>query len=97
MKRFGRIDANQNEIVKQLRNLNISVAITSSLGNGFPDLVLGYKNKNYLIELKDSKKPKSQKLLTELERKFFNEWNGQVSKCESLTNILEVIDYEKNA
>lgn len=97
MRRFGKIDANQNEIVKQLRDKNISVGILSSVGNGFPDLVIGYKGKNYLIELKDGEKCESQKRLTILEALFFKSWRGQISKCENLISILEVIGYEKDA
>jgi Holliday junction resolvase len=87
----GRIDDNQKEVVSQLRKLGVSVAITSMLGKGFPDLVLGHQNKNYLIELKDGNKTKSRKTLTEDEAKFFNDWKGQVDKCESLDDICKVI------
>jgi Holliday junction resolvase len=87
----GRIDDNQKEVVSQLRKLGVSVAITSMLGKGFPDLVLGHQNKNYLIELKDGNKTKSRKTLTEDEEKFFNDWRGQVDKCESLDDICRII------
>ena len=87
----GRIDDNQKEVVSQLRKLGVSVAITSMLGKGFPDLVLGHQNKNYLIELKDGSKTKSRKTLTEDEAKFFNDWRGQVDKCESLDDICRII------
>ena len=87
----GRIDDNQKEVVSQLRKLGVSVAITSMLGKGFPDLVLGHQNKNYLIELKDGSKTKSRKTLTEDEAKFFNDWKGQVDKCESLDDICRII------
>ena len=87
----GRIDDNQKEVVSQLRKLGVSVAITSMMGKGFPDLVLGHQNKNYLIELKDGNKTKSRKTLTEDEEKFFNDWRGQVDKCESLDDICRII------
>ena len=87
----GRIDDNQKEVVSQLRKLGVSVAITSMLGKGFPDLVLGHQNKNFLIELKDGSKTKSRKTLTEDEAKFFNDWRGQVDKCESLDDICKII------
>ena len=87
----GRIDDNQKEVVSQLRKLGVSVAITSMLGKGFPDLVLGHQNKNYLIELKDGNKTKSRKTLTEDEAKFFNDWRGQCNKCESLDDICRII------
>lgn len=92
MRKFGKIDANQKQIVDQLRQIpGISVKSTSSLGDGFVDLVIGYKARNYLIELKDEDKPESQKRLTDAEQKFHNEWTGQVDKCESLDEILKVI------
>ena len=87
----GRIDDNQKEVVSQLRKLGVSVAITSMLGKGFPDLVLGHQNKNYLIELKDGSKTKSRKTLTEDEQKFFDCWLGQVDKVESIDDICRII------
>jgi hypothetical protein len=41
--------------------------------------------------LKDEKKPPSAKKLTPDEEEFFNEWRGQVTKCETLEEILKVI------
>lgn len=37
-----RVDANQAGIVAALRKAGASVAVTSHLGHGFPDLVVGY-------------------------------------------------------
>ena len=91
MRRIARTDDNQQLIVKQLRQLGCSVAITSMLGKGFPDFVVGYQNKNFLIELKDSAKYKSQKQLTTDEVKFFESWKGQVTKCETLNEICTII------
>jgi thymidine kinase len=91
MRRIARTDDNQQLIVKQLRQLGCSVAITSMIGKGFPDLVVAYQGKNFLIELKDGSKPKSQKGLTMDEAKFFTAWKGQIDKCESLDEICKVI------
>lgn len=91
MRLKARTDYNQKLIVEQLRKLGVSVAITSMMGKGFPDLVLGYQNKNFLIELKDGAKPKSQKGLTMDEAKFFTAWKGQVDKCENLDEICKII------
>ena len=87
----GRTDDNQQLIVKQLRQLGCSVAITSMIGKGFPDFVVGYQNKNYLIELKDGAKTKSRKELTADEVNFFQSWKGQVNKCEKLAEVCKVI------
>ena len=91
MRLKARTHYNQKLIVDQLRKLGVSVAITSMMGKGFPDLVLGYQNKNFLIELKDGAKPKSQKGLTMDEAKFFTAWKGQCDKCESLEEVCKII------
>lgn len=88
--RGNRIDRNQNEIVAALRKLGFSVAITSALGKGFPDIVVGKNGKNWLFELKDNEKTPSQKKLTPDEEKFFAAWRGQVNKVESIDEILAV-------
>ena len=87
-----RVDGNQKKITEQLRRLGVSVAVTSSLSNGFPDLVLGYKGRNYLIELKDENKPPSQRELTKDEMKWHSDWRGQINTCKNLDEILEVIN-----
>lgn len=89
--RAKKIDDNQNLIVKQLRKCGVSVAITSMLGNGFVDLVLGFRGRNYLIELKDGNKSASRKRLTEDEKQFHDSWNGQVNKAESFNEIALII------
>ena len=93
MRLKARTDYNQKLIVEQLRKLGVSVAVTSMLGKGFPDLVLGYQNRNFLVELKDGAKPKSQKGLTMDEAKFFTAWKGSVCKCENIDEILKYIEY----
>ena len=95
MRRAAKIDSNQNEIVDALRKIpNLSVQITSQLGKGFPDLVIGYKGLNYIVELKDGNKPKSAQKLTPDEELWHSKWNGQKAVCNSLDEILNII--EKN-
>lgn len=86
-----RTDTNQSTIVEQLRAIGVSVQHLHTVGKGCPDLLLGLRKLNFLIELKDSKKPPSKKKLTEDEQKFFDSWKGQVNKCETLEEILKVI------
>lgn len=89
--RAKRVDDNQAKIVEQLRRLHISVQHLHTIGKGCPDLLLGVRNKNFLIELKDSKKAPSEKKLTPDEQEFFDTWKGQVNKCETLDEILKVV------
>ena len=87
-----RTDANHTQIIKQLRKIpGISVFSTHMVGNGFPDIVVGYKGVNYLIELKDGNKSKSRKKLTEDEKYFHLKWTGPILVAESLDDILDFI------
>ena len=78
--RVRRIDSNQNAIVKRFRALGCVVAVTSSIGNGFPDLVVrhNWSTKVLLIEIKDGSKSKSRQKLTPDEEKFHMDWSGCV-------------------
>jgi hypothetical protein len=79
MRKKARVDANQKEIVQQLRKLNISVLHTHQLGK--------------MVELKDGNKTKSQQRLTPDEVEFQSKWQGNYAVCNSLEQILSVIDY----
>ncbi len=100
MRRAAKIDTNQNEIVDALRLAGATVAITSAVGGGFPDLVVGYECRNYLIEVKDGKKSPSKQRLTPDQKIFLfgdpgNEkslpWAGSVTVVNSVEAALAVI------
>jgi Holliday junction resolvase len=95
MRKKARVDANQKEIVQELRKRGISVLHTHQLGKGAPDIIVGYMNSNYLIELKDGNKSKSQQRLTKDELDFSLKWRGNYAVCNSLEQILLLIDYDK--
>lgn len=86
MKRHGKIDANQPEIVKTLRQAGASVAITSDLGDGFLDLVVGFRGANFLIEVKYGKNG-----LTPEQRDFFSSWRGQCEIARTSEEALRII------
>ncbi len=96
MRKYGKIDNNQKEIVSGLRKLGYSVFSLANVGNGFPDIIVGYNNQNYLFEIKDGSKSPSQRKLTEMEQKFFDNWIGQVDKVCNLDQILIIINQLKN-
>lgn len=76
MRRAAKIDENQNEIVKALRAVGASVQTLAAVGKGVPDLLVGYQGKTILIEVKDGKKPPSERRLTEDQIKWHGSWNG---------------------
>lgn len=88
--RAARIDSNQNDIVAALRAIGCSVAITSAVGKGFPDLVVSRAGKNYLIEIKDPSKPKADRQLTPAQVKFHGEWRGQIAVAETIDEAIKI-------
>ena len=68
IRRAARVDANQAQIVSSLRAAGAYVWII-----GLPvDLLVGYKNQTFLVEIKDGPK----KRLTALQEDFFANWSG---------------------
>jgi len=61
------------------------------VGHGFPDIVVGFRGKTYLIEIKDGSKPPSKRKLTEEEQFFFDVWVGHVEVVESVDQALHII------
>ena len=93
MRRAAKIDANQNSIVRSLRKIpKLSVCIISAVGKGVPDLLIGSKVLNYLVELKDGEKVKSQQKLTPDEVQWHEAWKGQVKTCNCLEDILKILN-----
>jgi hypothetical protein len=91
-----RIDENQPALVKQLRQIpGVTVAHTHMIGEGFGDIIVGFRGKNFLIEIKDPSKPPSKRRLTPDEEKFHNEWTGQIDVAETVSDVLNVINQAK--
>lgn len=68
MRYAARVDKNQEQIVATLRAAGAYVWII-----GLPvDLLVGYKGKTFLVEVKDG----PRKRLTALQDDFFNNWSG---------------------
>ena len=82
-----RTDGNQTEIVEGLRKLGYSVAITSMMGKGFPDIVVAKDFKTMLVEIKDPSQPPSKRKLTADASKFHAKWNDLVIVAETIHDI----------
>lgn len=91
MRRAARIDANQTQIVSALRSVGASVELLSAVGKGCPDLLVGYRNENILMEVKDGKKPPSERKLTSDQIVWHKEWKGVVTVVNSVDEALFAI------
>ena len=91
MRRAAKVDANQGEIVRVLRECGATVRSTAAVGSGFVDIVVGYQGRNYLLEIKDGAKVPSARMLTPAEQEFHEGWKGQAAVVESPEQALRVI------
>ena len=74
--RAKKIDANQLEIVSALRRCGAIVQSLASVGDGVPDLLVGFRRNTYLLEVKDEKQPPSKRQLTHDQILWHVEWCG---------------------
>ena len=91
MRYKGKVDANQKQIVSHLRQIGASVLILSSVGSGCPDILVGYRGVNYLMEIKDGRKVPSAQKLTRDELAFHDSWRGQVAVIRRPAEAFEII------
>jgi hypothetical protein len=88
-----KVDSNQAEIVRALRDIGASVLVLSRVGRGCADLAVGFRGLTYFLEIKNDKGK-----LTPAEQEFMEEWNGHYAIVrtvdEALAAIGAVDDYE---
>jgi len=82
-----RVDENQNLIKHTFIALGASVLNLSRVGQGCPDLLIGYKGKSVLVEVKSAKGT-----FTEPQIKFMQNWRGgAVSRIDSVDAAIRLI------
>ena len=91
MFRAARVDSNQSEVTKALRKIGASVQLLHSVGKGCPDMLVGYKGNNYLLEIKDGEKRESARKLTAEQTIWHYDWKGQVAVVTSPENAIDTI------
>lgn len=81
-----RVDANQKSIVAALRKAGATVTHLHTVHKGCPDLLVGHKNKTYLMEVKVP-----GGALTPAQEIWHAEWRGQKAIVETIEEALMVI------
>ena len=76
MRRAAKIDANQTAVVQALRQLGATVQSLAAIGDGCPDLLVGYRGQTLLLEVKDGSKPPSARRLTPDQLAWHGKWQG---------------------
>ena len=94
MRRAAKVDSNQNEIVKALRNVGACVLITSQLKSAF-DILVGHRGRLYICEIKDGNLAQSARKLTEGELKckaMFESVGVNYNVITSVEDAIELIN-----
>ena len=74
--RAARIDANHEQVVLALRAAGATVQSLAAVGQGVPDLLVGFQGKTLLMEIKDGRKTPSERRLTQAQLKWHGGWRG---------------------
>ena len=89
-----RVDENQKTIIHTFIALGASVLNLSTVGRGCPDLLIGYKGKTVLVEIKRDEKAK----FTEPQVKFMQEWRGgavsRIDSVDAAIRLIKLLDLE---
>jgi len=91
MRRSARVDSNQAAITAALRQIGATVQPLHTIGKGCPDLLVGYRASNWVLEVKDGDKPPSGRKLTPDEQTWHDGWQGVVHVVEDVAQALSVI------
>ena len=83
-RRAAKIDANQNDIVKELLAIGYSVSV------GHDDILVGAHGKTFWFEIKVSEKATVQKT----QKKLIKEWKGHYAIVWTTEMILKEINNE---
>lgn len=89
--RAAKVDDNQTEIVKALRQVGATVKALHAVGDDFPDLAVGYHGRTYLIEIKDGNKPPSRRKLSPGQKEFHESWRGHAAVANNVDEALKEI------
>ncbi len=93
MRRRARVDSNQALIVETLRGVGAKVEFLAPLGRGVPDLLVAFRGKWYVVEVKDGSLVPSRRKLTTFERAWHDEFSlqAQIDTIESAKDALEML------
>jgi len=85
-----RSDANQQGIIKMLREFGATVVDLQNVGNGCPDLLVGYRGRTFLVEVKSEIGK-----LNKRQEAFHKSWRGDKilvvrSPMDAMTEMMTI-------
>jgi Holliday junction resolvase len=91
MRKRGRVDMNQHEIVAALRKMGCSVLLLSSQGSGCPDILVGVSGVNVLCEIKNDE---TRGKLNIDQIQWHDDWRGLAPVIlKSVDHAIRMVNY----
>ena len=94
MSYLKKVDKNQKDVVKALRDYGADVFLLHMVGGGIPDLMVCFNDQTILIEVKDGE----DKKLTLQQITLFAGWKGgplhRVNNVEEAISVLKLYETE---
>ena len=90
-RRASKVDRNQAEIVGALRAIGASVQPLHTVGQGCPDLLVGFRGDNLLVEVKDGDLPPSGRKLNERQAEWHGQWRGRVVTVSTVQEAYDAL------
>jgi hypothetical protein len=88
MSYIKKVDKNQKDVVKALRDYGAQVHLLHTVGGGIPDLLVCYADQTILMEVKDGE----DKKLTPQQITLFANWiGGPLYRVNSVQEAVEVL------
>jgi len=91
MRKRGKVDLNQPEIVDALRKVGATIQSLANIGNGCPDILVGHDGVWYVIEIKNGNLAPSKQRLTSDEDKWHQSAQTPVHVVNSVAEALKII------
>ena len=82
----NRADTNQNRIVKYLRETGKTVMVLSQVGYGCPDLLVGFRGRNWLFEVKGK-----NGRLSQTQQEWHELWRGCVYVVRTVKEVRDIL------
>src|SRR4030067_1280048 len=86
-RQIAKVDRNQPAIVEELRGAGASVQLLHTVGQGCPDILIGWRGVNLLVEIKSDVGK-----LTDDARRSFGEWRGQVTIVRTVEDARRLLE-----
>lgn len=92
----AKVDDNQGDIVHDFRMMGCDVICTHGIGDGMTDLIVAISEINVLVEVKNGKKPPSQRRLTPDQELFHAGWRGWKEIVKDSFEVEKVVKKYRN-